>query len=656
MTGLVAATLLVVMSVPAASQSPSPAGSVSSPTPSVDLEHPLAGPGVLPTDQAAVDSVDRIRTAAPGVDQVRATVELLASVGVGVVDQASGRPLGVLAVDPSPLSFLDWQVRAMALEAWAGSGSLGADLDAAVPVPDDAPLTSSLVAAWLASADTRAGRLGRALMAGQDVTDPTTLVVPGLVLSLLTADFLADQPPRQASGPLATFGSRAGQVAQVAGADVPARTAQGICTGATGFIDNVIGLVFDALKVKVPDSGVGSVLAGAWNWLVSRGQDVVRVVAGTLTEPVKAVIRSIVGGLAVAAQAIAAIVPYAVVVSADPASFTLPVSPLPPVTGSFQATVTAGDLPDWPAVLKDCAQAAGATLPSFRPGGEPVTWSAILYADGRVFRGNADATLDQLGSARLGFTSATEAPTLADGQLVSTTARVRVVIHRTALEDQARGLILGQLLGGVPDIIRPYLAAALQPIVDGLLSRLRSLTEARGAGSLVVRYHVPRESPTPAPSTPATAEPAEPADDAVWVHFERPANGRVLAGRILELVACDGRAGPWTGWLATGGLGPAGGGTSPADGPWEIYANDPLQIAFAYFPMEFQIPGGEGTTITLAKGTVDTPSWPVTFTFRLQVTITGDTFGIRQLNETSIPWYAQLAALPIEPAPAGMCP
>ena len=29
---------------------------------------------------------------------------------------------------------------------------------------------------------------------------------------------------------------------------------------------------------------------------------------------------------------------------------------------------------------------------------------------------------------------------------------------------------------------------------------------------------------------------------------------------------------------------------------------------------------------------------------------------IRQLNETSIPWYPGLSALPIEPAPADMCP
>lgn len=626
---LLAVVLGLVSSLPGGAQTPS-----SSPVPRVpiDLERPLDGPGVLPTDQQAVDQVAGIRTEAFGAQQVAATTELLASVGVAVVDQASQEPVAPVEGEPSLLRFLDWQARAMALEAWAGSGSTGADLDQAVPVPDDAPLTSSLVAAWLASADTRAGRLARAIMAGQDVTDPTTLIVPGLVMALMTADILADDPPGQGQA------QGQAQVAMAATVDLGPRTAQGICTGAQAFIENVIGLVFEALRVKVPDSGAGSVLAGAWNWLVSRGEDIVRTLAGALTEPVKAVIRSVVGSIAIAAQAIAAIVPYTVTVTADPASFVLPEDPLPPVTGAFRARVTAGDLPDWPPVLKDCAQAAGTTLPSFRPGGEPVTWSAILYADGRVFRGRADATLDATGTASLRFFSATESPELADGQLLSSTARVSVVVRRTALEDQARELVLGQLLGGVVPVIRPYLAAALQPLVDGLLSRLRLLTEARGAGSVVVLYHVPRETPTPGPTVePATPEPSS----AVWVHFERPAAGRVSAGRILELVACDGPESTWTGWLATGGL--------------ESTGRDPFEVPFAYFPIEFT-PNADGSPVrTTTSGEVDVGFRRVRVRFRMEITVGEDVMRIEKLNEPSIPWYPELSALPIEPAPAGMC-
>ncbi len=622
--------LLLATSLPGWAQSPPPSPVVGAP---IDLGQPLAGPDVLSTDQAAADAVGAIRAATFGDDQVAAAIDLLASVGVAVVDQASGQDLVRVDGEPSPLRFLDWQARAMALEAWAGSGSTGADLDTVVLVPDDTPLASSFIAAWLASADTRAGRLGRALMAGQDVTDPTTLVVPGIVLALLTADLTADAPSGQAMVP-----SRR-QIALAGTADMAPRTAQGICTGASAFIENVIGAVFEALKVTVPDSGVGAVLAGAWNWLVSRGQDLVRAVANALTEPVRAAIRSVVGGIAVATQAIAAIVPYAVTVTADPGSFTLPVDPLPPQTGSFRATVTAGDLPDWPAVLQDCAQAAGTSLPSFRPGGEPVSWSAILYADGRVFRGSADATLDRNGSAELRFFSATESPELADGDPRSTTARVTVTIRRTALEDQARQLLLGQLLGGLPDIVRPYVEAALRPLVDGLLSRLQVLTEARGAGTLVVVYHVPRETPTPGP----TAEPGTPQpDDAVWVHFERPAAERVTAGRILELVACDGPEGPWSGWLATGGL--------------ESTGTDPFAVPFAYFPIAFTPPDDGSRVVTTAEGVVDVGFRQVSLTFVLEVIVEEDVLRIRQLNETSVPWYAGLSALPIEPAPAGMCP
>lgn len=627
---LIAAAILCATALPGAGQSPSPPARAID---AIDLAQPLDGPDVLPTDQTAADAVTAIRSPAFGDDQVTATVGLLASVGVAVVELSSQRPLAAVTGTPSPLRFLDWQARSMALEAWAGSGTTGADLDAVVLVPDDAPLASSFVAAWLATADTAAGRLGRALMAGQDVTDPATLVVPSLVLALMTADLTADGPLVQAIGPAGP------QVALVTARDIAPRTAQGICTAADGFINGVIDLVFQALKVQVPDSGVGSVLAGAWNWLVSRGQDIVRSLASALTEPVKAVIRTIVGSLAVAAQAIAAIVPYTVVVTADPSSFTLPVDPLPPEDGTFRATVTAGDLPDWPDVLKDCAKAAGTSLPSFRPGGEPVTWSALLYTDGRIFRGAAEETLDRSGSARLRFFSATESPELADGEPTSTTARVTVVIRRPELEDQARQLILGQLLGGLGDTIRPYVEVALRPLVDGLLARLRLVTEAKGAGTVLVRYHTPRQTPTPGPTEePATPEPA----GAVWVHFDRPAAERVAAGRILELVACDGPDGTWVGWMATGGL--------------ESTGRDPFAVPFAYLPIEFTPPADGSTVVTTATGVVDLGFRRVGLTFVLEITLEEDLMRVRQLNDTSIPWYAGLSALPIEPAPAGMCP
>ncbi len=624
---IVAVLLILVAGLPSVAQGPAP-----STAPTIDLVRPLAGPDVLPTDQEAADVVATIRTGSFGPAQVNAVAGLLASVGVEVVTDG-GAPLVALASRPSPLRYLDWQARALALEAWAGGGVSGADLDAALPTPDDAPLTSSVVAAWLATADTRAGRLARALMAGQDVTDPTTLIVPGLVHTLLVADLLADEAPGEARVPAPR------QVALAGISDVVPRTAQGICTGATAFIERVIGSVFEALKVRVPESGVGKVLAGAWNWLVSRGPDLVRVVADVLTEPVKAVIRSIVGSIAIAAQAIAAVVPYAVTVTADPSAFTRPADPGPPVTGSFRATVTAGDLPDWPPVLRDCAQAAGTSLPSIRPGGEPVTWSAIMYAGGRVFQDTADTMLDGDGTARLRFTSATESPELADGDLVSTTARVSVVIRRPALQDQARQLVLGQLLGRVPEVVRPYLESALRPMIDGLLSRLRLLTEARGAGSLVVSYHVPRETPTPGPTT--EPDPEAPSG-AVWVHFDRPAAERVAAGRSLELVACAGPAGPWVVWLATGGLEPTG--------------EDPFEVPFATFPIEFT-PNADGSPVqTSTSGNVDLGFRTVRIRFRLEIAIDGDVMRIEKLNEPSVDWYSELSALPIEPAPADVCP
>ncbi len=133
-------TLLMVVGtiVPMAAQEPGPspsprasqavgAAAASAPPAAmsfapIDLEMPLAGPGVLPTDPAAVQLIEAVRTPEYGPETRLATAAVLAVAGVAVVDEGSLEPLVPIDGQSSGLRFLDWQLHALALEAWAGNG------------------------------------------------------------------------------------------------------------------------------------------------------------------------------------------------------------------------------------------------------------------------------------------------------------------------------------------------------------------------------------------------------------------------------------------------------------------------------------------------------------------------------------------------------
>jgi hypothetical protein len=628
------------ISAGSAGASPAPTVPATKPlTAAIDLDAPLLGPGVLPTDQLSADLVREMHGPEFGADTRLATARALASSGIAVVDQVSLEPIVPVSGPPSPMRFLDWQLHALALEAWAGSGISGSELDDAVPVPDDAPLASSIVAGWLAAADTPAGRLGRALMAGQDVTDPTLLVVPSVVLALLTADLAADQPAVRGGVDGSTAGSPVSGSMYLSGSTLLAAApgAGGLCTGAQQFIDDVIGTVFAALHATPPKDGVGRVVVSVWNWLVDQGRDLVRGVANQLKAPVVGIIRLVAGTLATIAHAVSALVPYTVVVVAAPVpEITIPPAPGPFVEGSFYAIVSAGDLPDWPEVLADCAKAADVVLPSFKPAGNPIVWSALQGGERLLIPDAADTVLDERGAGSLRFHTITEPPETAQGdahvQLVTVDARIR----RQDAEDQAARL-RDDLFGQVPGIVRPFVTAALKPLVDGLLQRVTGLLEARGRGSLSVIFHTPRPTPEPSPTATPRA--------AVWVHHDRPRSPGLQAGRVFELVGCDGPAGPWSGSLRAGG----------------IQADGQVVVPFRTLKVAFKPKNGRGRDVT--AGTLPYGPLSIKVRYQLDFRIDGATMTISGKGSGTGPGGVVAVegldippvSLPIEPAPAGAC-
>jgi hypothetical protein len=206
------------------------------------------------------------------------------------------------------------------------------------------------------------------------------------------------------------------------------------------------------------------------------------------------------------AEQIASLVPYAVKVTASQtggtggATFVL--QPSLALSGTFTATVSAGDLPTWPAVLQDCASTAQIALPNFQAHDVPLTWGPLQAPADPLLSpldsAKTNDTTDAKGQASWPFQTSHD-PGDPTGEQVNQLDFMPVAVHRPEL-DQARSRLTTALLGFIPGLLRPFVSALFAPYLDGLQSRLNTLLDARGTGVAVLVYH-DKAKPTPAPST-----------------------------------------------------------------------------------------------------------------------------------------------------------
>jgi hypothetical protein len=136
---------------------------------------------------------------------------------------------------------------------------------------------------------------------------------------------------------------------------------------------------------------------------------------------------------------------------------------------------------------------------------------------------------------------------------------------------------------------------------------------------------------------------------AVWVHVERAASNvagnEVLAGRVFDLVACDGPYGTWTGTLTAGGI---------RTGAGDVIAWTPV-------PLRFTV---EGTGVQTVHVTVPpTPVDAFVISWELDISVDGKTMSITGTGRgdygagtVDVRLPAPLTGLPIEPAPPDRCP
>lgn len=530
-----------------------------------------------------------------GTADVSEAIDVLARAGVTVRMDPGLPPLGAVSA-PSRVEFLHFQVRNMALEASAGGGSPGSDLDE-FSATDGGPAISPLIAGWARTAGTPAASAAQELLGDVAGTDSSALRIPMLVMAL----FLADLTPGDATG------------ANTATAQLAAAATDGppleFCDYLAGYLSEVLEGILDPELPMAPD------------WL----DDAIELYAGIESDPER--LRRAVGAMALLVYATSISRPWVVVMTAAPLSvhYIVDGSELTDPSKSVRVSVDTGE-GVFADEVRPCAELADASLAETELEGTRVTFVAPgIVKHGTDIEG--DLELDENGNAALAYQTKGETREAHDeGTPRSEAVIVWAILERQDI-DELKTLVQGLLTGGSLGVAAPAVNAAYERLKPALEDRLLP----RGWQAVEVTWH------------------QLPEEGAVWVVLDRPASDAVMAGRIIELLACDGAYGAWAGVFRLGGLD----------------AGDGFTVPFVDVPVAFSFPGEGGTQTTSAvvPGTVPTPIGPVSVVYDLDLSTDGETLSITGTGsgDTGIvsveeSFGSTLSALPIEPAPVGMCP
>jgi hypothetical protein len=413
-------------------------------------------------------------------------VDVLAENGIATVaNEPATAPLHAVTGSVG-IRFTEAQVTSMALGASDHAGVLGSTLDAVAPATKGEPPFSYLLAAWVSSGTSSGAAAVRAVMGTQPWIQAPSLVFPSIALPLFTAD--AIKAIGVPSGATKTAQAQAdGHPAAGRGTAVLMGPISAPCSLVSNFIQDVLDSVFNALKLNGPSGSsviakVGSFFVSLWNIAVSFAQQVV-------TGLVKAVGNAVVGKIALAAAAAASIAevvsyitPWSAKVAANPASVALGGN-----AGSFKALVSSGSSSDYPTAVKDCAAALNITLPSLTAQGAKATWTLV----GPLTATSATAvTLDHQGSSTLQYRTGPSPCGASATEVESGLATVTVT--RSAV-DTLKTLVntwLTSLIGQAATYVKPL----LQPLVNSMLSKLDSLTQVSGTGTVILTQPTGAES------------------------------------------------------------------------------------------------------------------------------------------------------------------
>ena len=527
--------LLVAFLALACTASPAvPSAAPSSPSPSpIAASSPAQNGGAVAArsvpngsiagvDDATWALVDRLGAPTYTADTTAAMTAALARAGVATfADPSSQSPEVPVSGVASPFQLLGFQTHALAVGVWAGTTWSGAELDSLLPLQDAgaglAP-TSAVLAGYVAAVDTPGAAFARALMAGQDLLNPSTVEFPGVVLVLFASDVATDgsstSAPSLGPSPAAMDDSRLLALAQTGPnaaplADSAYAAVTGPCSTAANFIHGMITSLFDKLKLAAQSNIVLAVVAAIWNWIVDKLQKFVEGIITSVTGLVFGYVRAIAASISTVADQIASVLPFSVAVAVTGPTgdvFDL-TSGAGSMQGSYVVSVTAGDLPSWPDVLQDCANVAGIQLPDFHSKNVPMTWGPLeILAPGDPLLAPVpvdptDAVTDASGHATWTFRTSAD-PGDSTGPVETQADIMHVTVHRPEL-DKIRAALTNALLGFIPPILQStvlYLIGKLNPAIAGIQTSLNALLDRPGEAAAVIRFHG-KNPPTPAPAS-----------------------------------------------------------------------------------------------------------------------------------------------------------
>jgi hypothetical protein len=435
-------------------------------------------------------------------------IAALASSHVSVVE-APGATRPVAPVDrPGPLSLLRFQVRNLVGEANGNAGTRGAELDRLVPAPDGVPPLSYLVAAYITAAQSPGARLSRKIMGDRDWAHSPDLAFPGLVLELFVADTLTapGDPGR-------------GETTGAGYDDAPARAApaqpaalRGITDDPCGTISNFVDAVLSRLFRTLTDNGLVNALPAWAQFLVHTAagiaKGVIEGLADTLTAPVLTMLRTAIGLVGVATQAVSFLRAWHIEVTSDVEGgrrygeihYQVGDGPVP--TGTITARVVAPGVGDWPEFLSRCAASLGTPLPALdKLVNAPVEWDVVAVRLGAASRMNADPVIGPDGTARFTFRTGQESTHAHEtGYETAVPGYTFVVVHRTDVINKFRDMVTGIIVSGLPKIVDGAVRDLLGPSLAALTGELDRLTSIDGSlYDFSVTHHeeysIPRSTP-----------------------------------------------------------------------------------------------------------------------------------------------------------------
>lgn len=421
---------------------------------------------------------------ASGVEEL---VEVLAASGVAVVDAPGGRIVAEPDGLPAALEVTEWQVGALARDAVLGVGLTGAELDELVGEPLPGIPISTVVAGYVATANTPGGSWASGLLGPEIVEEVASTRIPAAVLLLFVAEatrstpvpadadtggvsgFVLPSPDRRQD--LAPRGvSPAGQsVGQVPVADA-----------GCGLFAGWVTAILEQLFADAAANAIG------WmpDWIVAGGASVVKSELVDLMSQHLPSLAAALFTLATVSTVAAVLGSWTVAVSAAPASDRFAVGSESDRTGEFTATVAGSSA--WPLYLEECAAQAGIDLPDPTGANTPVTWAVTGFPEYGV-EVSRDDEFDAQGVARLEWTTGREESDSGSAHIGAVTAGARPDPALRAALVETASTALQAIFDNLAFVAVG--ATVVLPELNKMLSATSDLIAPVSTASVDVTYH-----------------------------------------------------------------------------------------------------------------------------------------------------------------------